>query len=188
MKEKQCSAKTVYSGRRELLTSTADIVRWWKEYFGVLFNPTYLPSIITWQLERGVLVWQTGMVVPLFIKEDRRAFRLSETDTAQAPWEKPIPRFISGLPQEVFRASPAGGETPGKTQDSLEWLSLSWEGLEIHPERLEGVSGERDLSGSLLRMLSLDSRTRYVGEESMVSYLCIWNAFICKSPSPVNQD
>ncbi|KAK3567248.1 hypothetical protein QTP86_015079 [Hemibagrus guttatus] len=42
---KQLSANTVYSGGGELLASTEDIVRRWKEYFEDLLNPTDTPSI-----------------------------------------------------------------------------------------------------------------------------------------------
>ena len=42
---KQSSTNTVYNGGVELLTSTGDIVRWWKEYFEDLLNPTDTPSI-----------------------------------------------------------------------------------------------------------------------------------------------
>ncbi|KAK3506577.1 hypothetical protein QTP70_009899 [Hemibagrus guttatus] len=42
---KQLSANTVYSGGGELLASTGDIVRWWKEYFEDLLNPTDTPSV-----------------------------------------------------------------------------------------------------------------------------------------------
>ncbi|KAK3561507.1 hypothetical protein QTP86_006177 [Hemibagrus guttatus] len=42
---KQFSANTVYSGGGELLTSTGDIVRRWKEYFEDLLNPTDMPFI-----------------------------------------------------------------------------------------------------------------------------------------------
>ncbi|KAI3367323.1 hypothetical protein L3Q82_008366 [Scortum barcoo] len=41
---KQYSANTVYSAGGELLTSTADIVGQWKEYFEDLLNPTDTPS------------------------------------------------------------------------------------------------------------------------------------------------
>ncbi|KAK3532757.1 hypothetical protein QTP86_028126 [Hemibagrus guttatus] len=44
-KGKQLSANTVYSGGRELLASTGDIVGWWKEYFEDLLNPTDTPSV-----------------------------------------------------------------------------------------------------------------------------------------------
>ncbi|KAK3506039.1 hypothetical protein QTP70_003193, partial [Hemibagrus guttatus] len=42
---KQLSANTVYSGGGELLASTGDIVRGWKEYFEDLLNPTDMPSV-----------------------------------------------------------------------------------------------------------------------------------------------
>ncbi|KAK3516010.1 hypothetical protein QTP70_000994 [Hemibagrus guttatus] len=42
---KQLSANTVYSGGGELLASTGDIIRRWKEYFKDLLNPTDTPSI-----------------------------------------------------------------------------------------------------------------------------------------------
>ncbi|KAK3543028.1 hypothetical protein QTP70_008717 [Hemibagrus guttatus] len=42
---KQLSANTVYSGGGELLASTGDIVRRWKEYFEDLLNPTDTPSV-----------------------------------------------------------------------------------------------------------------------------------------------
>ncbi|KAK3543021.1 hypothetical protein QTP70_008704 [Hemibagrus guttatus] len=42
---KQLSTNTVYSGDGELLASTGDIVRRWKEYFEDLLNPTDTPSI-----------------------------------------------------------------------------------------------------------------------------------------------
>ncbi|KAK3562899.1 hypothetical protein QTP86_011137 [Hemibagrus guttatus] len=42
---KQLSANTVYSGGGELLASTGDIVRRWKEYFEDLLNPTDRPSV-----------------------------------------------------------------------------------------------------------------------------------------------
>ncbi|KAK3559562.1 hypothetical protein QTP86_013728, partial [Hemibagrus guttatus] len=41
---KQLSANTVYGGGGELLVSTGDIVRQWKEYFKDLLNPTDTPS------------------------------------------------------------------------------------------------------------------------------------------------
>ncbi|KAK3554945.1 hypothetical protein QTP86_001875 [Hemibagrus guttatus] len=44
-KGKQLSANTVYSGGGELLASTGDIVRQWKEHFEDLLNPTDTPSI-----------------------------------------------------------------------------------------------------------------------------------------------
>ncbi|KAI3360198.1 hypothetical protein L3Q82_014517, partial [Scortum barcoo] len=69
----------------ELLTSTGDIVGRWKKYFEELLNPTDLPSSeeaeagdsevdsIT-QAEVTEYLWsrQTGVVVPLFKKGDRR--------------------------------------------------------------------------------------------------------------------
>ena len=42
---KQSSTNTVYSEGGELLTSTGDIIRRWKEYFEDLLNPTDMPSI-----------------------------------------------------------------------------------------------------------------------------------------------
>ncbi|KAK3537694.1 hypothetical protein QTP70_017900 [Hemibagrus guttatus] len=42
---KRLSANTVYSGGGELLASTGDIVRRWKEYFEDLLNPTDTPSV-----------------------------------------------------------------------------------------------------------------------------------------------
>ncbi|KAK3545822.1 hypothetical protein QTP70_015265 [Hemibagrus guttatus] len=42
---KQLSANTVYGGGGELLVSTGDTVRQWKEYFEDLLNPTDMPSI-----------------------------------------------------------------------------------------------------------------------------------------------
>ncbi|KAK3517424.1 hypothetical protein QTP70_009918 [Hemibagrus guttatus] len=42
---KQLSANTVYGGGGELLVSTGDIVRPWKEYFEDLLNPTDTPSV-----------------------------------------------------------------------------------------------------------------------------------------------
>ncbi|KAK3539573.1 hypothetical protein QTP70_010272 [Hemibagrus guttatus] len=42
---KQLSANTVYSGGGELLASTGDIVRRWKEYFEDLLNATDMPSV-----------------------------------------------------------------------------------------------------------------------------------------------
>ncbi|KAK3550042.1 hypothetical protein QTP86_018660 [Hemibagrus guttatus] len=42
---KQLSTNTVYNVGRELLASTGDIVRWWKEYFEDLLNPTDTPSV-----------------------------------------------------------------------------------------------------------------------------------------------
>ncbi|KAK3519394.1 hypothetical protein QTP70_027533 [Hemibagrus guttatus] len=42
---KQLSANTVYGGDGELLVSTGDIVRRWKEYFEDLLNPTDMPSV-----------------------------------------------------------------------------------------------------------------------------------------------
>ncbi|KAK3509856.1 hypothetical protein QTP70_015863 [Hemibagrus guttatus] len=42
---KQLSANTVYGGDGELLVSTGDIVRRWKEYFEDLLNPTDTPSV-----------------------------------------------------------------------------------------------------------------------------------------------
>ena len=44
-KGNQSSTNTVYSGGGELLTSTGDVVEWWKEYFEDLLNPTDSPSI-----------------------------------------------------------------------------------------------------------------------------------------------
>ncbi|GAA6064832.1 receptor-type tyrosine-protein phosphatase F-like, partial [Tachysurus ichikawai] len=127
---KQCPAHTVYSVSGNLLTSTGDILRRWKEYFEDLLNPTdmssteeaeaegsvvdssipqaevtevvekllsgkapgvdeirpeYLKSLdvvglswltrlynIAWRLGTVPLDWQTGVVVPLFKKGDRR--------------------------------------------------------------------------------------------------------------------
>ncbi|KAI3355396.1 hypothetical protein L3Q82_018240 [Scortum barcoo] len=94
---KQYSANTVYSAGGELLTSTEDIVGRWKKYFEDLLNPTdlafqvdeirpeYLKSLdvvglswltrlcnIAWRLGTVPLEWQTGVVVPLFKKGDRR--------------------------------------------------------------------------------------------------------------------
>ncbi|KAK3539603.1 hypothetical protein QTP70_010243 [Hemibagrus guttatus] len=43
---KRLSANTVYGGGGELLVSTGDIVRWWKEYFEDLLNPTDTPSVV----------------------------------------------------------------------------------------------------------------------------------------------
>ncbi|TWW81825.1 hypothetical protein D4764_01G0016400 [Takifugu flavidus] len=43
-KGKQCTVNTVYSGDGVLLTSTRDVVDWWKEYFEDLLNPTNTPS------------------------------------------------------------------------------------------------------------------------------------------------
>ncbi|KAK3511772.1 hypothetical protein QTP70_021807 [Hemibagrus guttatus] len=42
---KQLSANTVYGGDGELLVSTGNIVRRWKEYFEDLLNPTDTPSV-----------------------------------------------------------------------------------------------------------------------------------------------
>ncbi|KAK3566125.1 hypothetical protein QTP86_026019 [Hemibagrus guttatus] len=42
---KQLSANTVYSGGGQLLASTGDIVRRWKEYFEDLLNPADTPSV-----------------------------------------------------------------------------------------------------------------------------------------------
>ena len=44
-RRKQVSTNTVYGGGGELLTSTGDIVEWWKEYFKDLLNPTDMSSI-----------------------------------------------------------------------------------------------------------------------------------------------
>ena len=41
---KQCIVNTVYGGDGALLTSTRDVVDWWKEYFEDLLNPTDTPS------------------------------------------------------------------------------------------------------------------------------------------------
>ncbi|TWW77646.1 hypothetical protein D4764_12G0010360 [Takifugu flavidus] len=41
---KQCTVSAVYSGDGGLLTSTRDVVDWWKEYFEDLLNPTNTPS------------------------------------------------------------------------------------------------------------------------------------------------
>uniref|UniRef100_A0A8C6S4J5 Reverse transcriptase domain-containing protein n=1 Tax=Neogobius melanostomus TaxID=47308 RepID=A0A8C6S4J5_9GOBI len=41
---KQCFTNTVYSAGGELLTSTGDVVGWWKEYFEDLLNPTVTSS------------------------------------------------------------------------------------------------------------------------------------------------
>ncbi|KAL1259177.1 hypothetical protein QQF64_009754 [Cirrhinus molitorella] len=43
-KRKQFFANTVYSGSGELLTSTGDVIRQWKEYFEDLLNLTDMPS------------------------------------------------------------------------------------------------------------------------------------------------
>ncbi|TWW76609.1 hypothetical protein D4764_13G0012710 [Takifugu flavidus] len=101
-KGKQCTVNTVYSGDGVLLTSTRDVVDWWKEYFEDLLNPTNTPSSeeapevdeirpeflkaldvvglswltrlcnIAWTSGAVPLDWQTGVVVPLFKKGDRR--------------------------------------------------------------------------------------------------------------------
>ncbi|KAK3507787.1 hypothetical protein QTP70_000368 [Hemibagrus guttatus] len=42
---KQLSANAVYGGGGELVVSTGDIVRRWKEYFEDLLNPTDTPSV-----------------------------------------------------------------------------------------------------------------------------------------------
>ena len=42
---KQCLTDTVYWGGGMLLTLTGDVVRWWKEYFEDLLNPTSTSSI-----------------------------------------------------------------------------------------------------------------------------------------------
>ncbi|TWW71090.1 hypothetical protein D4764_17G0005730 [Takifugu flavidus] len=41
---KLCTVNAVYSGDGVLLTSTRDVVDWWKEYFEDLLNPTNTPS------------------------------------------------------------------------------------------------------------------------------------------------
>ncbi len=41
----RCPTNTVFSGGGQLLTSTGDIVGWWKEYFEDLLNPTVTSSI-----------------------------------------------------------------------------------------------------------------------------------------------
>ncbi|TWW59276.1 R2DM Retrovirus-related Pol polyprotein from type II retrotransposable element [Takifugu flavidus] len=99
---KQCTVNTVYNGDGVLLTSTRDVVDWWKEYFEDLLNPTNTPSSeeapgvdeirpeslkaldvvglswltrlcnIAWTSGAVPLDWQTGVVVPLFKKGDRR--------------------------------------------------------------------------------------------------------------------
>ncbi|TWW65163.1 hypothetical protein D4764_21G0000630 [Takifugu flavidus] len=87
---KQCTVSTVYSGDGVLLTSTRDVVDRWKEYFKDLLNPTNAPSseeVGPGDLGIGShisgaevaetsgavpLDWQTGVVVPLFKKGDRR--------------------------------------------------------------------------------------------------------------------
>ncbi|TWW53713.1 R2DM Retrovirus-related Pol polyprotein from type II retrotransposable element, partial [Takifugu flavidus] len=99
---KQCTVNTVYSGDGVLLTSTRDVVDRWKEYFEDLLNPTNTPSSeeapgvdeirpeslkaldvvglswltrlcnIAWTSGAVPLDWQTGVVVPLFKKGDRR--------------------------------------------------------------------------------------------------------------------
>ena len=43
-KGKQCTFNTVYSGDGVLLTTTKDVVDWWKEYFKDLPNPMDTPS------------------------------------------------------------------------------------------------------------------------------------------------
>ncbi|TWW77358.1 hypothetical protein D4764_12G0007480 [Takifugu flavidus] len=99
---KQCTVNTVYSGDGVLLTSTRDVVDRWKEYFEDLLTPTNTPSSeeapgvdeirpeflkaldvvglswltrlcnIAWTSGAVPLDWQTGVVVPLFKKGDRR--------------------------------------------------------------------------------------------------------------------
>ncbi|TWW60624.1 R2 Retrovirus-related Pol polyprotein from type I retrotransposable element [Takifugu flavidus] len=96
---KQCTVNTVYSGDGVLLTSTRDVVDRWKEYFEDLLNPTNTlssPGVdeirpeslkaldvvgllwltrlcnIAWTSGAVPLDWQTGVVVPLFKKGDRR--------------------------------------------------------------------------------------------------------------------
>ncbi|TWW80203.1 R2 Retrovirus-related Pol polyprotein from type I retrotransposable element [Takifugu flavidus] len=101
-KGNQCTVNTVYSGDGVLLTSTRDVVDRWKEYFEDLLNPTNRPSSeegpgvdeirpeflkaldvvglswltrlcnIAWTSGAVPLDWQTGVVVPLFKKGDRR--------------------------------------------------------------------------------------------------------------------
>ncbi|KAK3529276.1 hypothetical protein QTP70_024824 [Hemibagrus guttatus] len=75
---KQLSANTVYGGGGELLVSTGDIVRQWKEYFKDLLNPTDTPSAEEPEAEdsesafervpRGILwevLWEYGVCGPL---------------------------------------------------------------------------------------------------------------------------
>ncbi|TWW63998.1 hypothetical protein D4764_03G0010060 [Takifugu flavidus] len=97
-KGKQCTVNTVYSGDGVLLTSTRDVVDRWKEYFEDLLNPTSMPSNeeagpgdlgigshisgaevaeVVKKLLGGKApgvdeIRQTGVVVPLFKKGDRR--------------------------------------------------------------------------------------------------------------------
>ncbi|TWW59217.1 General transcription factor II-I repeat domain-containing protein 2 [Takifugu flavidus] len=98
-KGKQCTVNTVYNADGVLLTSTWDFVDRWKEYFEDLLNPTntlsspgvdeirpeFLKALdvvglswltrlcnIAWTSGAVPLDWQTGVVVPLFKKGDRR--------------------------------------------------------------------------------------------------------------------
>ncbi len=50
-KGKRYFTNTVYSGGGELLTSTGDVIRRWKEYFEDLLNPTDTPSVEEAEME-----------------------------------------------------------------------------------------------------------------------------------------
>lgn len=43
-RDKQCSTNSVYRAGGKMLTSTVDVVEWWKEYFEDLLNPTVKSS------------------------------------------------------------------------------------------------------------------------------------------------
>ncbi|KAL1267733.1 hypothetical protein QQF64_033096 [Cirrhinus molitorella] len=50
-KGRQFFTNTVYSGSGELLTSTMDVIGWWKEYFEDLLNPIDTPSVEEAEME-----------------------------------------------------------------------------------------------------------------------------------------
>ncbi|TKS65417.1 Craniofacial development protein 2 p97 bucentaur protein [Collichthys lucidus] len=69
---KQCTVNTVFSGDGVLLTSTGDVMGRWREYFEDLLNPTSTSSPVVVSPISGAEVAETGVVVPLFKKGDRR--------------------------------------------------------------------------------------------------------------------
>ncbi|KAK3558314.1 hypothetical protein QTP86_014701, partial [Hemibagrus guttatus] len=81
---------------------------------------------------------------------------LLHIERGQLRWLGHLFRMPPGrLPGEVFRACPTGKrpqERPRtRWRDYVSWLA--WERLEVPPEELEEVSGEREVWASLLRLL-----------------------------------
>ena len=81
---------------------------------------------------------------------------LLHVERSQLRWLGHLYRMPPGrLPREVFRACPTGRRPRGRPR--TRWgdyvTRLAWERLGVPPEELEEVSGEREVWGSLLRLL-----------------------------------